>query len=474
MVPGQRQIELFIYRFLDWLTAAIAWFCFFTYRKNLEDPSLMIGDSFSDPRLWQGLVIIPIGWLILYAIFDKYSDIYRFSRWATLKRTFAISLIGVVLLFFTVLMDDDTFSYTAYINPFFRLFGLHFLFTAFVRMIYLTMCKKRLKAGQVKYNTLIIGGDKNAVALYNELQQKAYGKAHNFLGFLDSNGQSVNHMTKHIPLIGKLSDLSLIIEEMNVEEVIIAIETSEHDKLKSILDTLYDFSDRLLVKIIPDMYDIMLGNVKLTHIYGAILIEVDQEIMPRWEHMLKRLIDITASVIFMLILSPLYIYTAIRVKLSSEGPILYSQARIGKNSEEFQILKFRSMNNNAEKDGPQLSHDEDPRITKWGKVMRKWRLDEIPQMYNVLVGEMSLVGPRPERQFYIDQIMEKAPHYKHLLKIRPGITSWGQVKYGYASNLDQMLDRLKYDIIYLENMSIGLDIKILFYTVLVLFQGKGK
>lgn len=132
------------------------------------------------------------------------------------------------------------------------------------------------------------------------------------------------------------------------------------------------------------------------------------------------------------------------------------------------------MAQNAEDAGPQLSFDDDPRITTWGRVMRKWRLDELPQLFNVLKGEMSLVGPRPERQFYIDQIMEKAPHYKHLLKIRPGITSWGQVKYGYASNLDQMLQRLKYDIIYLENMSIGLDIKILFYTILVLFQGKGK
>jgi len=196
--------------------------------------------------------------------------------------------------------------------------------------------------------------------------------------------------------------------------------------------------------------------------------------MPRWEMILKRLIDIVVSIIVLIILAPLYFYIAIRVRLSSKGPILYKQDRIGKNNKAFQILKFRSMRENAEKDGPQLSHDDDPRITSWGKVMRKWRLDELPQLFNVLIGEMSLVGPRPERQYYIDQIMEKAPHYKHLLKIRPGITSWGQVKYGYASNLDQMLQRLKYDIIYLENMSIGLDVKILFYTILVLFQGKGK
>lgn len=474
MNPGQRQIELFIYRFLDWFTACFAWLLFFVYRKNLENPNTDLSQILSDPKLIQGLLVIPIGWLLLYSIFDKYSDIYRFSRWATLKRTLVISFFGVILLFFTVLIDDSANIYTTYINPFFRLFGLHFFLTALARMIFLTISKYRLKQGKVKYNTLIIGGDKNAVEIYNEMQDKAHGKAYNFIGFIDSNGNSVNHLAKEIPLIGKLNTLSLIIDEMNVEEVIIAIETSEHDKLKNILDVLYDYSDRLLVKIIPDMYDIMLGNVKLTHIYGTILIEVDQEIMPRWEMIVKRLIDLFVSIIVLIILSPLYLYIALRVRLSSEGPILYSQERIGKNNRPFQILKFRSMAQNAEKEGPQLSFDDDPRITSWGRVMRKWRLDELPQLYNVLIGEMSLVGPRPERQYYIDQIMGQAPHYKHLLKIRPGITSWGQVKYGYASNLDQMLQRLKYDIIYLENMSIGLDIKILFYTILVLFQGKGK
>lgn len=474
MNPGQRQIELFIYRFLDWLTAGCAWALFFIYRKNIENPNTDLSQIFSDPKLLQGLLVIPFGWLLLYSIFDKYSDIYRFSRWATLKRTLSISFFGVMLLFFTVLLDDSANIYTTYINPFIRLFALHFFLTATVRMIYLTYSKNRLKSGKIKYNTLIIGGDKNAVEIYKELQSRVYGKAYNFIGFIDSNGNSVNHLAKNIPLIGKLSNLSLIIDEMNVEEVIIAIETSEHDKLKNILDVLYDYSDKLLVKIIPDMYDIMLGNVKLTHIYGTILIEVDQEIMPRWEMILKRIIDLVVSVVFMILLSPLYLYIATRVRLSSKGPILYSQERIGKNKKPFQILKFRSMAENAEEAGPQLSFDDDPRITAWGRVMRKWRLDELPQFYNVLKGEMSLVGPRPERQYYIEKIMAKAPHYKHLLKIRPGITSWGQVKYGYASNLDQMLSRLKYDIIYLENMSIGLDIKILFYTILVLFQGKGK
>jgi lipopolysaccharide/colanic/teichoic acid biosynthesis glycosyltransferase len=196
--------------------------------------------------------------------------------------------------------------------------------------------------------------------------------------------------------------------------------------------------------------------------------------MPAWQIMFKRILDITVSAICLIILSPLFIYLALKVKLSSKGPIFYRQERIGFQGVPFTILKFRSMYENAENSGPQLSKDNDQRCTPFGAIMRKWRLDELPQFWNVLIGEMSLVGPRPERQYYIEKIMEKAPHYRHLLKVRPGITSWGQVKYGYASNVDQMIQRLKYDILYLENRSIALDFKIMFYTVVVLVQGTGK
>ena len=216
-----------------------------------------------------------------------------------------------------------------------------------------------------------------------------------------------------------------------------------------------------------------MGVVKTSSIFSP-LIEIAPDIMPAWQQSLKRLMDIAISIIAMILLIPVYLGTAIGVLASSRGPVFYTQVRIGLRGKPFRMIKFRSMFQDAEKDTPMLSSKDDPRITRFGKIMRQYRLDEIPQFFSVLKGDMSLVGPRPERQFFSEQIISRMPHFRLLMKVKPGITSWGQVKFGYAENVDQMIERARFDLIYLENMSIAMDVKILIYTVLIVIQGRGK
>lgn len=470
----KRQLAMIVYTIADFLSAMAAWACFFLYRKWIVEGDYITLEALDDPKFSIGVFIIPIGWVLFYAIFDKYKDIYRLARVDTFTRTFFLSFIGVFFLFFTLILDDFVTNYRTYYKSFLVLLALHFFITVTMRMILLTRANRRIKANLVSFNTLIVGGNQNALELYEDIMGRKKSLGYKFIGFIDSNGNSSNVLDKYLPKLGKIEDISKIIAEKQIEDVIVAIETSEHNKSKQILDILFDFGNKIIIKVIPDMYDIMLGSVKMSQLYDAVLIEIRRELMPYWQTVLKRVLDFLVSILGLILLSPIYAYIALMVKISSKGPIFFFQERVGLNGKPFMIIKFRSMYLDAEDTGPQLSKTGDDRCTPWGATMRKWRLDELPQFWNVLKGDMSLVGPRPERQFYIDQIMQRAPHFRHLLKVRPGITSWGQVKYGYASTVDEMIQRLKFDILYIENMSISLDFKIMFYTILVLMQGRGK
>lgn len=456
----------------DFLTTSIAFLIFDVCRFYILYDEILFNYSLKSylcmPKMLGEQILIPLSLLAVYWLSGYYNRPFDKSRLNEFLNTSYTALFNTILIFFILLIDDrGPIVFKDYLLIFI-LFLLLWIFTYSGRLLITTTSRKNALRKNLQWNTVVIGTPQLAEKTMTRLSQVRTLRGYNFLRFIDINRlrDGVNSLD-----FSEIDNIVEICKTRKADQVIIASDSGNDKIILELLYRLYPLD--IPVKIIPDTLSYITPSIRLTDILAEPLIDLSSPPLSDCSSNIKIVFDKLISFIALIILSPLMMALAIMVKRSSAGPVFYRQERIGKRGKPFTIYKFRSMYPDAESSGPMLSSDNDNRITDIGKVMRKYRLDELPQFWNVLKGDMSIVGPRPERDFYIRRIIEKAPYYSLVFQVKPGITSWGMVKFGYASNVAQMVERTKYDLIYITNMSLALDLKIIIYTVRTIVKGSG-
>ena len=458
---------------IDILTINLAYLAYFVFRVR----SGWIPYSI-EPELLMPMMFICVYWLIWFGLFGLYRLWYEQSRIDEILTIVRSTIVGVLILFFLIFLDDT--SSETIVQSRLLILGYWTALTFLVitgRLTQRFVQRKLLVTGVGLRNTIIVGWSDKAFKLCDMvLKYPALG--YKVVGFvkagakIDSTLRVKGNTYQKIPVLGSIQDVSHLIKKNTIHEVLIGLDTTEHSQLIEIMRQC-DSVD-IGMKIMPDLYDIVSGQARISSLYGLPLMDVRPQLMKPWEEVAKRVLDFLFSLSVLIIGFPLWMLIALLIKVDSRGPILYRQTRVGRNGRHFKILKFRSMWTDAERhSGPVWAGKNDPRVTRLGRLLRKTHLDELPQFVNVLIGDMSLVGPRPERPFFVDKIMKEVPLYNRRHRVRPGITGWAQVKHKYDENMEDVRAKIKYDLFYIENLSWRMDLKIIFNTLYVIIAGRG-
>jgi len=415
-------------------------------------------------------------WLALFAFRGMYTVSYTKSRVDEFISVFKTVSIGLLIIFFVTFEGKIDLVSPPHLS---RMFIINYwitllLFVTTGRLIYRTIQKALLMRGIGHRKTLIIGWGKRSWELADKIN-KYPALGYKVIGFLSEKRVEEKAPCHYgdLPLLGEANEIEKILKTTKAQEIVLALKGSARKKVMDIMDLCSGAPVNFY--IVPDLYDIVVGQARTNQIYGFPLIAIHPVVMPPWEQRTKRIFDVAISASILLFFSPLWLIVAIAIRIDSKGSILYKQERVGKDGKDFMIYKFRSMIQNAEeKSGPQWAQKSDPRVTRIGKWIRKLRIDEIPQLFNILKGEMSLIGPRPERRHFVEKFKQEIPFYTRRLRVKPGITGWAQIKSGYDASFDNVKTKLQYDLFYLENMSLRMDLKVIINTIYVMLMGKGQ